>query len=442
MWIKIAQLLLSLSLLVIVHEFGHFMFAKWFGCRVERFYLFFNPWFSLFKFKKGETEYGIGWIPFGGYVTISGMIDESMNTDQMKEAPKPWEFRTKPAWQRLLVMAGGVMMNLVLAAFIYIGISYVWGDAYVATKDAKYGFVASPLAQEMGFRNGDKILNVDGLEVEDSKDVTLQMILDQAGYVEVERAGQTVRIPITPDFIPRILNEKTFLTLRLPVIVANMVDGSPARAAGMAVGDTVLSVAGREVASVEQLPVVMSEVSGDTLAMVVARTVDGVRTEVTLPVAYTKGSPIGIEYSVGVADILTISTREYNLLQAIPAGFKRAGTEIGNYLKQLKLIFTPKTEAYKSVGGFIAIGNIFPDTWSWYAFWNITALLSVMLAIVNLLPIPALDGGHVLFQLYEIVTRRKPSDKFLERAQIIGMFLLLFLILYANGNDVLKLFSK
>ncbi|MDR2936449.1 MAG: site-2 protease family protein, partial [Rikenellaceae bacterium] len=256
MWIKIAQLLLSLSLLVIVHELGHFMFAKRFGCRVERFYLFFNPWFSLFKFKKGETEYGIGWIPFGGYVTISGMIDESMNTTQLKEPPKPWEFRTKPAWQRLLVMAGGVMMNLVLAAVIYIGISYVWGNAYVATKDAKYGFTVSPLAREMGFRNGDKILNVDGQVVEDSKDITLQMILDQAGYVEVERAGRTVRIPLTADFIPRILNEKDFLTLRLPVVVANLKEGSPAQAAGLAVGDTVLSVAGRETASVEQLPVV------------------------------------------------------------------------------------------------------------------------------------------------------------------------------------------
>ena len=441
MWVKIAQLLLSLSLLVIIHEFGHFLFARLFKCRVEKFYLFFNPWFSLFKFKKGETEYGIGWVPFGGYVKISGMIDESMDTEQLKKPVQPYEFRAKPAWQRLLIMVGGVLMNVVLAIFIYIGISYAYGDAYISAKDAKYGFEFSELAREIGFRNGDKIVSVEGEPVDNYTDVILRIALDRAEYVDVERDGATVRVEINPSFMPRILKAKEFLAPRVPFVVTEVEPGGHAERGGILAGDTVVGVNGVQAAFTGEVFAALADNRGKELTLDIVRDSAGVRQLVSRDVRVSDAGKIGVALAPMV-DLIRVSTKEYNLFSAVPAGFRRAGDQIGNYLKQLKLMFSPKTEAYKQVGGFIAIGNIFPDTWSWYSFWSITALLSIMLAVMNLLPIPALDGGHVMFLLYEVVTRRRPSDKFLEKAQMAGLFILLFLLLYANGNDVVKLFNK
>ncbi len=441
MWIKILQFIVSLSLLVIIHELGHFLFARLFKCRVEKFYLFFNPWFSLLKFRKGETEYGVGWVPLGGYVKIAGMIDESMDTEQMKQPVQPWEFRAKPAWQRLLIMIGGVTMNVVLAAAIYIGISYAYGDAYIASKDVKYGYEFSELAREIGFRNGDKILNVNGEEIEDSKNILLAIALDQPEYVEVEREGQVVRIPVGTEYTSRILKDKYFLTPHIPKVVEETVPEGGAALAGLEKGDVLLKVNGQEVTAMVDVPQMLAGHEGRTVTMELSRMIHGTPHLITREVGVSDEGLVGIFFK-HPGELLEISTRKYNFFQAIPAGFRRAYSEIGMYLKQLKLIFSPKTEAYKSVGGFIAIGNIFPDTWSWYSFWSITALLSIMLAVMNLLPIPALDGGHVMFLLYEVVTRRKPSDKFMERAQLVGFFLLMALILYANGNDIVRLFTK
>ncbi|MCC8088608.1 MAG: RIP metalloprotease RseP [Rikenellaceae bacterium] len=442
MWIKIGQLIVSLSLLVIVHELGHFIFAKLFKCRVEKFYLFFNPWFSLFKFRIGETLYGIGWIPFGGYVKISGMIDESMDTEQMKQPAKPYEFRSKPAWQRLLIMIGGVMMNVILAAMIYIGLSYKYGDSYISAEDAKYGFQFSELAQEIGFRNGDKIISIEGNPVDNYTEVFFAIILDQIGSVEVERDGGVVQVSIDPDFLPRILKEKkTFMAPLVPFVINNVTEEGTAGLSGLLPGDTIISINGQLASLSEQTLNIIAENKGQEVYIELSRDSAGFRRLINKSVKVADNGTIGVELT-SLTNLINISTKEYNVFTAVPAGFKRAGTEINNYLKQLRLMFKPKTEAYKSVGGFIAIGNIFPDTWSWYNFWNITALLSIMLAVMNLLPIPALDGGHVMFLLYEVITRRKPSDKFLEKAQMVGLVLLLALLLYANGNDVFKLITK
>lgn len=442
MWIQIAQLIASLSLLVIIHELGHFLFAKLFKCRVEKFYLFFNPWFSIFKFKIGETEYGLGWVPFGGYVKISGMIDESMDTEAMKQPPKPYEFRSKPAWQRLLIMVGGVLMNVILAAVIFIGLSHSYGDSYIAAKDAKYGFEFSELGHEMGFQDGDKILSVEGVEVEDYYDTFLSLIIDQASYVDVDRSGERVRIDVGPEYISRLLKEKgTFLVPRVPFVVHEVSEGGPAQAGGLMNGDTVVGINGIDVFTQSEIMELLAENKGKNIDVLVKRDSAGVAVFAEHMMTITEDGKIGVAL-VPFDQLIDISRKTYTLAEAIPNGFTRAGKEISTYVKQLKLIFTPETEAYKSVGGFIAIGQIFPDTWSWYNFWRITALLSVMLAVMNILPIPALDGGHVMFLLYEVITRRKPSDKFLERAQIVGLFLLLALLLFANGNDIYKLITK
>ena len=440
MLIKILQFVCALSLLVIIHELGHFMFAKLFKCRVEKFYLFFNPWFSLFKFKKGDTEYGIGWLPLGGYVKISGMVDESMDTAGLKEEPKPYEFRSKPAWQRLLIMLGGVMMNVVLAIAIYTGLSMAYGDNYFSTKDvnAAYGFEFSQFAQEIGFQNGDKILRVDGEEVEDSGNLLKQIVFNQAECVEVERDGQVVEIPIYPQYISQMLNDGAFIQPLVPLVVQDVVAGGNAEAAGLTAGDRLLALDGKPISLGNNL---IALHPGQTLPLEYQRDSAGFAQVLRTEVAITEEGVIGIMLTPAY-EIIPVSHVKYNLAQAIPAGFKRAGSEVGNYLKQLRLIFSPKTEAYKQVGGIIAIGKIFPSQWDWYYFWQITAMLSIMLAVLNLIPIPGLDGGHVLFVLYEMIARRKPSDKFMEAITWIGLILILGLLLFANGNDVIKLFTN
>jgi regulator of sigma E protease len=436
--IKILQAILSLSLLVFIHELGHFIFARMFGVRVEKFYIFFDAWgVSLLKFRVGGTEFGIGWIPFGGYCKISGMIDESMDTAQLKGDAQPWEFRTKPAWQRLLIMTGGVIMNVVLAAAIYIGISHRWGDRYVAAEDVVYGYAFSDLGREAGFENGDRILSVGGQRPEMWQDVLRMIILDNLPPVEAERGGELLTVQIPRSLAERVLGDRDFIYPRVPFVVAQVPEGSGAHAAGVAVGDSLVAVDGRAMMFYDEFTRAFRAAAGRTVELVVSR--DGVLD--TLSAAVSPEGLLGVN-THDYQRFLPVRTRHYTFMESIPAGIERAGERIAAYWKNLKLLVKPDTGAYKSVGGFISIGNLFPGQWNWAAFWDLTALLSVMLAVANILPIPALDGGHVLFLLYEVVTRRKPSDKFLERAQVVGLFILLAILLAATWNDIYRFFIK
>lgn len=434
---KILQLILSLSLLVLIHEFGHYMFARLFKCRVDKFYLFFDPWFSLFKKKIGDTEYGIGWLPLGGYCKISGMVDESMDKDQMAEPAKPWEYRSKPAWQRLLIIVGGVMMNFLLAIVIYIGITFAWGDSYVKTADVSDGFAYSVEAQELGFRNGDKIISVDGEAIEASNQIQAAIILSDRREVEIERNGQRMTITIPGESVKKILNNQGMVTLRLPFVVATVEQGGAAQQAGLAIGDSIVALDSMQMIYLDQYKEVFAAHKGDTVNLSFVRGGE----LMSLPVAVNDKGMIDVGIELDLARHYRVSMTDYTLLQSIPKGVERGVDQVGNYLKQLKLIASPETEAYKSVGGFITMGKIFPSEWNWFSFWNITALLSIMLAVLNILPIPALDGGHMVFIVYEIITRRAPSQRFMELAQYVGFFLLLALLLFANGSDILRLFS-
>ena len=439
--IKITQFVLSFSLLVIIHELGHFLFARMFGIRVEKFYLFFNPWFSLCKFKIGKTEYGIGWIPFGGYVKIAGMIDESMDTEQMAQPPQPDEFRSKPAWQRLLVMVGGVLMNVVLALCIYIGMSFTWGDRYIANEDVPYGYVFNDLGHRIGFQDGDRVLSVEGKEIENSAMVFLTMVLDQATEVEVLRNGEYVTVTIPEQYRAEMLNSADFMEIRSPFVVGDLLEDSPAAQAGLQKGDSLTAFNGEPMGFFDQYQQALATHSGQRVTVTVARDSAGVQILRTLPMEVSSEGKIGVMVASPFRYI-PIRTQSYTFWQAIPNGLHRTGTEIANYWKQIKMLFSPSTEAYKSLGGVLAIGSIYPTSWNWEAFWSITAMLSLVLAVMNILPIPALDGGHVLFLLYEVISRRKPSDKFMEHAQMVGILILLALLIFANGNDIYRFFIK
>ena len=437
--IKAAQLILSLSILVILHEFGHFLFAKIFHCRVEKFYLFFDPWFSLFKIQRGETEYGVGWLPLGGYVKISGMIDESMDKEQMKLPPEPWEFRSKPTWQRLLIMIGGVLFNLILALALYSMILFIWGEQYLPNQNAKFGIVVSETGREMGLRNGDKILLVDGKPVESFTKIVPTIVLDGAQTIEVQRDSQRIALQISKELVPRLLKDKEIISLRIPFTckITAFAKQSGARDAGLEIGDEILSVDSAKFKFYDEFI--------DKLALSKDKEVNiqFIRKGVisTRKVKVSAMGLLGFQRAYDLEGVFEYKTTQYSFLESIPAGISKGYRAVGDYLKQFKLLFSPKTKAYESLGGFIAIGNIFPSVWDWESFWNLTAFLSIILAVMNILPIPALDGGHVLFLLYEIVTGRKPSDKFLEYAQIAGMVLLFTLLIYANGNDLIKLFK-
>ena len=437
--IKIIQVLMSLSLLVAIHEFGHYIVARIFKIRVEKFYIFFDPWFSLFKWKRGETEYGIGWVPLGGYVKIAGMIDESMDLEQMKAPIQPYEFRAKPAWQRLMVMLAGVTMNVLLAMLIYTGIRYVYGESYLRNEDAKWGYTFSEAGERLGFRDGDKILSVDGEVLDGVNDLRNKLLLTEGGReVVVNRGGEQVSINISFDDLLQMRRNREYETLyelRFPFIIDSVASES-ALAAGLKSGDEIVAFNGVDgVDAVQIVTELLPQIKGDTVALKVNRA----GSEVELRV------PVNAEGKMGVVfrgDLIKPHTREYGFFEAIPAGVKMAGQTIANYWEQLKLIFTPKTKMYEELGGFIAIGNIFPSEWDWLRFWSMTAFLSVMLAVLNILPIPGLDGGHALFTLWEMLTGRKASDKFLEIMQYIGFALLLALVIYANGNDIYRLFTK
>ncbi len=451
--IKAAQLILALAMLVIIHEFGHYIFARIFGIKVEKFYLFFNPYFSLFKWKPKpskkkklnkdgseratwrDTEYGIGWVPLGGYVKIAGMIDESMDTEQMSKDPQPWEFRTKPAWQRLMVMVGGVLFNFILAIIIYIGIAWHWGSRTIPYEKAYAGMDFVPTAIEAGFRNGDIPLTADGEKIISSDPNNLMKIV-QAKEVTVLREGKdTVTISIPDDFMLKLNEENGFMAMRVPVVVYNVLPGDAAEKAGLQRGDRLIAVDSVMTPSYNEFTAELKANAGKEINISVIRSND----TISVSAIPSEAGKLGFEL-MPPHEVYGYENIEYTLWEAIPQGVINGTTKLTSYVSSLKYVFTK--EGAKSIGGFGAIGSLFPEKWNWRTFWEMAAFLSIILAFMNILPIPALDGGHVLFVLWEIVTRRKPSDKFLERAQIVGMLFLITLLLYANSNDIYRFFIK
>ena len=445
--IRALQLVLSLSLLVIIHEMGHFLFARLFKTRVEKFCLFFDPWFTLFKFKpkRSETEYAVGWLPLGGYVKISGMIDESMDLEQMKQPPQPWEFRSKPAWQRLLIMIGGVLFNFLLALFIYSMILFAWGDTYIPVQKAPLGMDFNETMHQVGFQDGDVLISADGVPFERMGADLLMGIVD-ARQVTVLREGKETSVYIPDGLMDKLLADSTrFADFRIPFVLDSLAAQSPAQLAGLLPGDSITQLDGRDIAyldfraEMEQRRQTLAAAPSDSLSQALRRIQltyvrRGVTDTVSLSVdtAFTMGV-----YAVGQTDrLLPVVQKDYGFFASFPAGIKLGVETLEGYVGQMKYLFSK--EGVKQLGGFGSIGSIFPTTWDWHQFWYMTAFLSIILAFMNILPIPALDGGHVLFLLYEIVARRKPSDKFMERAQMVGMFLLFALLIWANLNDVIR----
>ncbi len=440
--LQAGYLIFSLSILVIVHEFGHFITAKWFKCRVEKFYLFFDPWFSIFKKKVGETEYGIGWLPLGGYVKISGMVDESMDKEQMKLPPQPWEFRSKPAWQRLIILLAGVTMNVLLAFFIYAMIVFTWGETKLPLKSMHDGiWVTDSLMSNIGLENGDKILAVNGEPVQYYEDLPGKILLGKEITVERNGKEQTIQIPI--NLIEQLVEKKgkrnnQFFMPRAPLIAGayDPGDTTPAKTAGLKGFDKITEVDSTPVTYFDQLASYLAKKKNDTVTLSVLRN----NQPLLLKMQVDSAGKIGInglsmqEYdSIG---LFKLEHKNYGFLASFPAGVRETGKQLNFYIQQVKLILNPETGAYKGLGGFKTMASIFPSSgWNWEAFWRITAFFSIILAFMNLLPIPALDGGHVVFTVVEMITGRKPSDKFLEYAQIAGMVILFALLIYANGND-------
>ena len=440
--IKILQFVLSLSILVIIHELGHFLMAKYFKTRVEKFYLFFDPWFALFKFKRGETEYGVGWLPLGGYVKISGMIDESMDKEQLKQPPQPYEFRSKSSWQRLLIMTGGVLFNFILAMLIFVFVLFTWGETYLPTANVKYGIVTDSVGYAIGLRNGDKILSVDNQPVENFMQITSEIVLNDKKTIQVDRNGELLNIEIPKEYIPKMLKGKGHITYRTPfqaMKIKSFSKKSPSQAAGIIAGDEIIGIDGLKFTFSDEFQTYLKANSGKPISLDIMR--NGNSQSVT--VTPDEDGLLGIYYTGRSLDqVFEMKTIEYGFFESIPAGISKGFRTIADYLKQFKLLFSKDTKAYESLGGFITIGNIFPGVWDWQSFWDLTAFLSIILAVMNILPIPALDGGHVMFLLYEVVTGRKPSDKFLEYAQIAGMIILFSLLILANGNDIMRLIRK
>jgi regulator of sigma E protease len=444
--IKASQFILSLSLLIVLHELGHFIPAKLFKTRVEKFYLFFDYKVSIFKKKIGDTVYGIGWIPLGGYVKISGMIDESMDTEQMALPPQPWEFRSKPAWQRLIIMLGGVFVNFVLGIFIYIMLMWSYGEQYLPNDNVKDGvWVQDSLAMNLGLQTGDKILTVDGDKIRNFSSLTLEFV--NGNKFQVERNGEVIDKEIPEDFISQLMDRGKdagpFLYPRYPFAIGKISEDSPNLNSELKAKDIITSINGTPLKYYDEAEVLLSNHKNKKIKVTVLR---GKETkEITLKVS--DEGKLGVAFSgIAFKDLeklgyYNLADIEYSFSEAIPAGWNKSWKTLTDYVKQLKKIFNPSTGAYKGLGGFISIGSIFPDEWSAESFWNITAFLSIMLGFMNLLPIPALDGGHVVFTLWEIITGKKPGDKFLEYAQVVGFVLLIILLLFANGNDIFRLFK-
>lgn len=461
--IKALQLIASLAFLVVIHEFGHYIIARAFGIKVEKFYLFFNPWFSLYKWhpKKKEpkydkdgnekaswrdTEYGIGWLPLGGYVKIAGMIDESMDKEQMAQPVKPWEFRAKPAYQRLFVMIAGVVFNFILAILIYTGIAFYWGNKYVPMENAYEGMDFVPTAQQVGFQNGDIPFAVDGKPIDasesdflyqmvDGKNVTVlrRAAITSIDQVDAKIARDTVNIPLPDDFMLRLNQDKGFMAYRLPVVVSRVTGGSPAADAGLEVGDRVIGVDTIPTPSYTELEQALLQYASKPTSVTVVRA-DSV---MTLPVTPSSEGKLGFNLAP-LTEVYPVEVEQYGFFQSFPKGWEIGTTTLGNYVGSLRHLFSK--QGAQSIGGFGAIGSMFPDRWNWLSFWEITAFLSVVLAFMNIIPIPGLDGGHVMFLIYEIITRRQPSEKFMEYAQYAGMAFLLLLLLYANIADIVRAF--
>jgi len=435
-FIKITQFLLSLSLLIVLHELGHFIPAKLFKTRVEKFYLFFDYKFSLFKKKIGETTYGIGWIPLGGYVKISGMIDESMDKEQMEKPPQPWEFRSKPAWQRLIIMLGGVTVNFVLGIFIYIMMFSVWGEGYVGVEDIKKGFTVAESFQKLGFQNGDKILKVNGVEPFNVLDINKHLFLRDISTIDVKHnngKSETITLPADIGLIMWENGAMKPFTPRINAILDSILPNTPAEKAGLLKGDIIVGVNNQPIQYWDEFTKLVQS-NSDATAMKI--TVDRNGAKKVFTITPSEDHQIGVYPKGYTEDVISFRHQDYSFSESIPLGISKAYWTLKDYMGQFKYVFTKKGAT--SLGGFISIGNIFPATWNWQAFWSITALLSIMLGFMNLLPIPALDGGHVVFVLYEMITGRKPSDKFLEYAQITGFIILMALLLFANGNDIYK----
>ena len=436
--VKTGQFILSFSILVVLHEMGHYFPAKWFKCRVEKFYLFFNPYFSLWKKKIGETEYGLGWVPFGGYVKISGMVDESMDKEQLKKPAEPWEFRSKPAWQRLIIMIGGVFVNIVLAIVLFIMIMYVWGEEYLPAKNLTYGVYADTLATQMGIKDGDKIVSIDGKPLDNFGAIGAEIILGEATQLQVNRNGENINLAIPDNFIKKLNKNKLegFLDVRVPTFVysvtksANFIEGKLEK------GDQIIGFNNIPVPYFHQLNKYKSDKKNQVATLTVLRNNDTAHVKVKLD---DKGA-IGF-LAKGPGDLLGTTVKKYTLAESIPEGFNKCFETLGRYVTGLKQLFTGKVNASDSLGSVISIGNTFPSLWDWQKFWTLTAIFSVILAFMNILPIPALDGGHALFTLVEMVSGRKPSDKFMEYAQMAGMVLLLGLMAYALGLDFWRLFK-
>ncbi|WP_218598035.1 RIP metalloprotease RseP [Polaribacter sp. NJDZ03] len=444
--IKASQFILSLSLLIVLHELGHFIPAKLFKTRVEKFYLFFDYKFSIFKKKIGDTVYGIGWIPLGGYVKISGMIDESMDTEQMALPPQPWEFRSKPAWQRLIIMLGGVFVNFVLGIFIYIMLMYAYGERFLPNENVKDGvWVQDSLAMNLGLKTGDKVLTIDGEKIKKFNELTLGFV--NGNNFQIEREGQVIDKVIPEDFISQLVDRGkdagAILQPRYPFVIGGVSKESPNVDTDLKPNDIVVAINGNPIKYFDEAKTSLNKFKNQDISITVKR---GIETK-NIPVKVTNEGKLGVSLGqLPFKDLerlgyYKLANIEYTFAEAIPAGWNKSVKTLTDYIKQLKKIFNPSTGAYKGLGGFISIGSIFPSEWSAQSFWEITAFLSIMLGFMNLLPIPALDGGHVVFTLWEMITGKKPGDKFLEYAQVTGFILLIALLLFANGNDIFRLFN-
>lgn len=436
------QLMLSLSILIVLHEMGHFFPARWFNTRVEKFYLFFDAWFSLFKIKRGDTEYGIGWLPLGGYVKISGMIDESFDTEQMDSEPQPWEFRSKPAWQRLIIMLGGVTVNFILGFFLFGMVLWTWGEQYIPAANVENGIYADSLGMEMGLRTGDKLLSVGEVPFTKFNDRMLvrEVIINNANTMKVERSGQQVDIPIEDKWVTTLSSYdekgKTLFEPRFPFEITEVNDDSPAKSAGLQAGDKVIAANGQATPYINETIRILGKNKKKQVALGVLRAND------TLDIMITPNATgkIGATF-YGPAHYFGTERDEYTLAEAIPAGTVKGWNFLADQIKAFGQIFKGKIKPQDSLGGFGSIGAMFGSEWNWERFWTMTAILSLILAFMNLLPIPALDGGHVMFLLYEMITGRKPSDKFLEYATMVGFVIVIGLVLFANGADIYRLFK-
>lgn len=438
--VKTGQFILSFSILVVLHELGHFLPAKWFKCRVEKFYLFFNPWFSLWKKQKGETEYGIGWVPFGGYVKISGMVDESMDKEQMKLPPQDYEFRSKPAWQRLIIMVGGVFVNIVLALVLFVMIMWVWGEEYLPVKNMKYGIYADSLAVKAGLQNGDYIVKLDNKPVKNALTIPVEIVLDEVKTMTVERDGKTFDLAV-PKGLSNELNKNKlggFTSVRVPFIISEFTKESTAEKAGLKKDDVLIGVDSLASPYFQEIANVVKSKAGQKVAVKFLRGKDTL--SLTIPVS--KEGFIGARPVLAMDKLgFVLETQEYSFFESIPVGIKKCWETLGRYVTGLKQLVTGKVNPNDSLGSVISIGNTFPGEWDWQQFWRLTAIFSIILAFMNILPIPALDGGHALFTLVEMITGRKPSDKFMEYAQMVGMVLLLGLMAYALGLDFWRMFK-